>query len=173
MNWSLVIAIIPVKAQCPLGHSKGAVSASPCPHCPWVTAWVICPLLAAPKASAGPCCALGAHWCFWHFYMLLHSTPQHGALGCLIHSLKWELCGSVCVTVSTSCFLELIFFQSVVLSISFLFQWYEKQSQWREGHALGSIYMAVHLLKQALFAQVFKFFGAGTIPLHRFEPVLR
>lgn len=40
-------------------------------------------------------------------------------------------------------------------------------------HASGSIYRPVYLLKHTLFAQVFKLLGAGTIPLHSSEWVLR
>lgn len=160
-------------------QSRGAVSTSPWSHRPWITAWVDCPLLAPPRASAGPC------WtsCLEGTLMLLASLRDSA----FFYSLVWRSglphsfskVGVECSGLNL-CDLTHLLFSWAHFLFPFchfvnqfytwvIWKWCEKQSQWREGHASGSIYRAVHLLKPTLFAQVFKFFGAGTISLHRSE----
>lgn len=161
-------------------QSKGAVCASLWSLCPWVTAWVQ-PLLAPPRLQQGPAGvpalghtdASGISNASAFFYTSLWSS------GLLIHSLKWELRAqsSICVTVLPSCSLELIFCprlsfcQSVLYLSEMKVIWKSKSVKRRP--CLRVCFVAVQLLKQAVFAQIFKFFGEGTISPYRSELVLR
>lgn len=166
-------------------QSKGAVSDPPLSHCLWSRAWVDCRLLASPRALAVTCHG-GT--------LMLQVSPSYTALFCdslwscgLPHSfskvgVEWSgpnLCHLTHLLFSwahffskTELFLPPCHFVNQFYTWV-IWKWYEKRSQWREDHATGSIYRAVHLLKHALFAQVFKLFGAGTILLHKSEWVLR
>lgn len=116
---SLVIPIIPIKALGPLGQVLGNAKqrGSLCPFGPTVHG--------SQPGFSGPCWHLkgfsrallkflpGGSLVLLAFLMLLiSSAPHYGALGCFILSLKWELGAqsSICVTVPTSCSLELISF---------------------------------------------------------------
>lgn len=193
MNSILVIIIIPIKVRvwgirvpwgrCWVLQSKEMASVLPRSHCSWSTSQADCPLLAALRASAvtghgGTLMPLVFLFCTVIFSDsvrscgLPHSFTNVGVewsvlnLRDLTHLLfswahffgKREFCLPPCHFVKE-------FYTWGI------WKWYEKWSQWREGHATGSIYGTVHLLF-ALFAQFFKLFGAGTIPLHRSEWVL-
>lgn len=184
MNRLLVITIILIKAQGPLGQVLGNAKQRGRLSLPVVPLSMDHSLgsLSLTGTSKGFSRALlkvlpwghtdasGISTCF----CILHLSLELWAASFTLWSGSWVLWA-----VPTSCFLELFFFFfPVCCFVDQFYVWviwkrHEKQSQWREGHAFGSICIAVHLLKQALFAQVFKCFGAGTSPLHRFELVLR
>lgn len=166
-------------------QSKGEVSVPTLSHRSRSTAWVVCPLLASPRASAVTChgdtpMLLVFPFCTAIFYDsvgscgLPHSFSKVGFewsglnLCDLTHLLfSWAHFFSKIEFFLPPCHFVNQFYMGVI------WKCYEKRSQWRESHTTGPIYRAVLLLKHALFAQVFKLLGAGAIALHRSEWVLR
>lgn len=113
-------------------QSKGAVSASPWSHCPWVTAWAHCPLLAPPRASAEPkflprrhTDASGISTCFCFFYPSVWGS----GLPHLFSEVCWELWARSVWPYPPPVFLSSFFPQFVILSISLTLEWYESDVQ--------------------------------------------
>ena len=105
--------------------------------------------------------AVGPHWCFWYLHFaLLSSMTQYGT----------ELPGFNLLDLTKLLFswanyfskIEFYFLPSQFVKQFYtwvIWKWHEKWSQWREGHATGSVYRAEHLLKHTLFAQALMLYG--------------